>query len=65
MKNKEYTDDFQASLELIEEEYQFFLMYLDTLNFLQQNSRTIVRTVTRGTLEKKIKAFETLFPMFK
>ena len=65
MAKKEYTDEFQASLELIEEEYRCFLLYLDTLEFLGQNSRTIVRTVTRGTIEKKIKAFETLFPMFK
>lgn len=65
MIKKEYTDDFQVALELIEEEYRAFLLYLDTLNFLGQKSRTIVRTVTRETIEKKIKAFETLFPMFK
>lgn len=65
MSKKEYTDEFQAYLELIKEEYNNNLIYLDTLNFLQQDTRTFQKTVTRGTLEKKIKAYETLFPMFK
>lgn len=61
---KEYTDEFQEKLDIINREYSKMLTQLDTLDFLGKDEREFTIKVTRGELEKKIKAYEYLFPFF-
>lgn len=65
MAKKEYTDEFQGYLDLIKEDYKMYILFYDTMEFLQKDTRAFKGVVTRETVEKKIKAYETLFPMFK
>lgn len=64
MARKEFTDEFQEKLDIINKEYSKLITQLDTLEFLGKDEREFTIKVTREELEKKLKAYEYLFPFF-
>ena len=60
----QHTPVFKECLDLIKEDYDAAKTHLDCLSFMNREEITISIYIEREKLEKKISAYESLFPFF-